>query len=86
MPLPYRILLDLDCLDELPKSGKRRDDVLAFCRDLKEAHVDGGDLQVIDPETHRMFEVSTSSDYIITWWVDHPVKRVLIVDIRRYSL
>lgn len=82
----YRVLLDLECLDELPKSGKRRDDVLAFCRDLKHYHFEGGDFNISDPETGRTFEVSVTGSFIVTWWADHPVKRVLVVDIRRYSL
>jgi len=30
----YRVFIDVDCLYALPKSGKRRDDVICFCCDL----------------------------------------------------
>ena len=42
----------------------------------------GGDFQVVDPDTRREFEVSVIDGFIVTWWLDHPVKRVVVVDIR----
>ena len=83
MPSEYRVLLDVACLSQLPKSGRRRDTVLRFCEDLKHTFHLCGDFQVRDPETQREFEVSLCEQFVVTWWVDAPVKRVVIVDIRK---
>jgi hypothetical protein len=79
----YRVLIDIDCLDALPKSGKRRDDVISFCSDLANALYDASDFQLTEPETLRVVEVSVRHGFIITWWVDAPVKRVVVIDIRK---
>jgi hypothetical protein len=83
MAADYRVLIDLACLDQLPQSGRRRDDVIAYCKDLISLHHLGGDFQVVDPDSRREFEVSVIDGFIVTWWVDHPVKRVVVVDVRR---
>ncbi len=83
MPSDYRVLVDLACLSQLPKTGQRRDEIIGFCQDLSHTFHLQGDFQVCDPETLRAFEVSLIAGYVITWWVDAPVKRVVIVDIRR---
>ncbi len=83
--MPYRVLIDIACLDILPKSGKRRDDVLAFCADLATALYDASDFQITEPDTQRTLEVSEIAGYVVTWWLDVPVKRVIVVDIHRYK-
>lgn len=83
MKTNFRVLVDLECLDQLPQSGRRRHAVVAYCKTLAGSHHLGGDFQISDPETGRSFEVTVVEGFIITWWVDQPVKRVVIVDIRR---
>ena len=83
MKTDFRVLVDLECLEQLPQSGRRRHAVIAHCKGLSADHHLGGDFQISDPETGRAFEISVIEGFIITWWVDHPVKRVVIVDIRR---
>ena len=83
--MSYRVLLDIGCLDALPKSGKRRDEVLDFCSDLAESLYDASDFQIIEPETQRIVEVSEVAGYAILWWVDAPVKRVIVIEIYRYK-
>ena len=83
MPTEYRVLLDLGCLAQIPKTGRRRDEIIRFCADLKHVFHLRGDFKVRDPETYREYEVSEFEGYVITWWVDAPVKRVVIIDIRR---
>ena len=78
----YRVLIDVDCLDAIPKSGKRRDEVLSFCSDLANLLYDASDFQIKEPETLRVVEVSLRHGFIITWWIDAPVRRVIIIDIR----
>jgi hypothetical protein len=83
MAADFQVLIDLACLDQLPQSGRRRDNVLDYCKGLTGLHHLGGDFQVVDPDTRRGFEVSVIDGFIVTWWVDHPVKRVVVVDIRQ---
>jgi len=83
--MSYRVLIDLACLDALPKSGKRRNEVLSFCSKLAENLYDASDFQITEPSTQRTLEVSEISGFAVTWWVDAPVKRVIIIDIHPYQ-
>jgi len=82
--MSYRVLIDIACLDVLPKSGKRRDEVLGFCSDLAEVLYEASNFQITEPETQRTVEVSEIAGYVVTWWLDVPVKRVIVIDIHRY--
>lgn len=78
----YRVLLDIEAIEALPKSGRRRQSVLSFVKGLSQiAHL-GGDFEVSDPETRRPFQVTTVAGFAITWWTDDPVSKVKVVDIR----
>ncbi len=78
----YRVLLDVEALEILPKSGRRRQAVVFFVKGLSQfAHL-GGDFEVSDPETHRIFQVTAVAGYAITWWTDDAVSEVKVVDIR----
>lgn len=81
----YRVLVDIACLNALPRSGKRRDEVLSFCEDLGNVLYDATDFQIKELETSRIVEVSVRHGFTITWWVDAPVKRVVVIDIRPYN-
>ncbi len=82
MGLDYRVLLDIEALECLPKSGIRRQSVLSFVKGLSQfAHL-GGDFEVSDPETRRNFQVTTIAGFALTWWIDTPVSEVKVVDIR----
>ena len=78
----YRVLMDLDALASLPRSGKRRAKVLEMLAGLSENADLGGDFEIHDPETSRPFQVSCVAGFAITWWIDHPVLEVKIIDIR----
>ena len=82
MAQDYRVLIDIEALEGLPKSGIRRQSVLSFVKGLSQfAHL-GGDFEVSDPETRRHFQVTTVAGFALTWWIDAPVSEVKIVDIR----
>ncbi|MBK1832400.1 hypothetical protein JIN77_16825 [Verrucomicrobiaceae bacterium R5-34] len=81
--MSYRVLIDIDCLTVLPKSGKRRDEVISFCSRLADNLYDDSDFQITEPESRRVVEVSVRFGFAITWWVDVPVKRVVVIDIRQ---
>ncbi len=76
-------MIDLACLEQLPKTGRRRENIIRFCTDLKHNYHLGGDFQIRDPETFREYEVSECEGYVIVWWNDVPVNRIVIVTIRR---
>ncbi len=81
MPRDYRVFVNLECLDVLKKTGKRREAVIGFFRVLGSiAHL-GGDFQMIDPESSRRFEVTHVAGFAITWWVDAAVYEVKVVDV-----
>ncbi len=85
MEKDYRVLIDFEALEFLPRSGKRRVIVLSFLRELGGfAHL-GGDFQMKDPESQRIYEVSVVGGFAITWWIDGPVNSVNVVDIRTAS-
>lgn len=76
------VLVDVDALDVLPSSGKKRAAVIGFIRGLVDNGYLKGDFQVRDPETDRSFEVSSVAGYAVTWWLDAAVGEVKVVDIR----
>lgn len=78
----YRVLIDLDALASLPLTGKRRSAVLGMLAGLTDNADLGGDFNIIDPETSRPFQVTCVAGFAITWWIDHPVLEVKIIDIR----
>ena len=80
----YRVLVDVECLSALPKSGRRRDEIISFCSDLGNLLYDASDFQIKEPDSLRVVEVSVRQGFVITWWVDAPVKSVVIVDIREH--
>ncbi len=78
----YRVLLDIEVIGVIPKSGRRRKSVLSFIKGLSQfAHVGGG-FEVSDPETQRIFQVTAVAGFAITWWADEAVNEVKVVDIR----
>ena len=83
--MEFRVLIDIACLDILPKSGKRREEVLDFCSRLVDVPYEASDFQVVEPSSLRSVEVSEVAGYAVTWWVDAPVKRIIVIDIHRYK-
>ena len=80
MARDYRVVIDLEALDSLSRSGKRREAVIDFIRGLGEFADLGGDFQLFDPETHRPFEASIVAGFAMTWWIDAPVNNVEAID------
>jgi hypothetical protein len=77
-----RVLVNLDALEKLPASGRRRKEVVDFLKSLHSTEDSVGDFHVTDPESHRPFQVSLVAGYAITWWTDYPVNEIKVVDIR----
>lgn len=77
-----RVLVNLDAMEKLPASGRRRKEVVDFLKALQSTGNSPGDFHVIDPESHRLFQVSLVAGYAITWWTDDPANEIKVLDIR----
>ena len=84
-PRDYRVSIDFEALDFLPRSGKRRESVLLFIGDLATSAHLGGDFRIKDPESQRYYEVSIVAGFSLTWWIDSPVNTVIVVEIQTAS-
>lgn len=78
----YECFLHVDLLDRVPKTGEVRSQIFKFIAGLRNQPQTPGDFTERDA-SQRDREVKIIGDYAITYWVDHPVKTVLVVDIRR---
>ena len=78
----YVVVLNIEALDSLPRSGKRRDIVISFIRDLSyTAHI-GGDIHFEHQLSQRPYEVNIVAGFAITWWLDAPANEIRVVDVR----
>ena len=77
----YRVFIHLDLLDLMPKNGVQRRRIMDFIRTLRDHPHAPGDFTDKDASL-RIREVKLVGDYAITYWVDSPVKTVMIADVR----
>jgi mRNA-degrading endonuclease RelE of RelBE toxin-antitoxin system len=77
----YEVFLHLSVLDSVPKSGTQRRRIMNFVRSLRERPDTPGDFSDKDPSL-RVRQVKIVGDYAVTYWVDAPVKAVMVVDVR----
>jgi len=85
MARDYRVFINQECLGILPLSGRRRQTVIHFFRQLSSmAHL-GGDFYRTDSESFRQYEVRHIAGYAVTWWIDGPVFEVKGADVRPLS-
>ena len=73
--------MHLTLLDSVPKSGSQRRRILNFVRSLRERPDTPGDFTDKDASL-RVRQVKIIDDYAITYWIDGPVKAVMVVDVR----
>jgi hypothetical protein len=85
MPRDYRVFVNFECLEALPRFGKRREAVIHFFKVLGSVAHLGGDFQIKDPVSSRRFEVTYVSGFAVTWWIDGPVNEVKIGDVCRIA-
>ena len=72
--------MHVDLLDSMPKTGIQRRQIMDFIRSLREHPHTPGDFTDKDASL-RIREVKLIGDYAITFWVDTPVKAVMIADL-----
>ena len=77
----YQVFMHVDLLEAMPKSVIHRRRIMDFIRSLRDHPHTIGDFTDKDA-SQRIREVKLIGDYAITYWVDSPVKAVMIADLR----
>lgn len=77
----YAVYLHVDLLDAVPNSGAQRKRIMDFIRTLREQPRTEGDYTDKDT-SQRVRQIKIIGDYAITYWLDDPVKIVMVVDVR----
>ena len=77
----YEVYLHLGLLDAVPKSGAQRRRIMDFISRLRERPRTEGDYSDKDA-SFRIRQIKIVGDYAITYWLDDPVRIVMIVDVR----
>lgn len=78
----YDVFMHLDLLALMPKTGAQRRKIMDFIHSLRQSPFTPGDYTERDAAQLDR-EVKVMGDYAVTYWVDAPVRAVMIVDIRR---
>jgi mRNA-degrading endonuclease RelE of RelBE toxin-antitoxin system len=68
-------------LEAMPKSGIQRQRIMEFIHRLRERPRTEGDFTDKDASL-RIRQIKIVGDYAVTYWLDDPVKIVMVVDIR----
>lgn len=79
---PFAVYIHLELLEVVPSRGEQRRLVMQFIRSLEMAPDTVGDFTDRD-STLRVRQVKIIGQFAITYWVDAPVRAVMVVDIRR---
>lgn len=77
----YEVYLHIGLLDAVPKSGQQRRMIMDFISGLRDRPRTEGDYTDKDASL-RIRQIKIIGDYAITYWLDDPVKSVMIVDVR----
>ena len=76
----YELYLHIGVLDSVPKAGTQRRRILDFIRHLREHPDTCGDFTDKDASL-RERQIKVVGDYAITFWLDAPVKIIMVVDV-----
>jgi mRNA-degrading endonuclease RelE of RelBE toxin-antitoxin system len=77
----YAVYLHFDLLEAVPRQGEQRRRIMGFVRSLAENPYTCGDFTDRD-DTQRIRQIKIVGDYAVTYWVDDPVKTVMVVGLR----
>jgi hypothetical protein len=78
---PYEVYMHFSLLDSVPKSGIQRRKIIDFIFSLREHPEIPADFVDKDASL-RERQIKIVGDYAITYWVDAPVRAVMVVDVR----
>ncbi len=79
--MPYDVFTHLDLLDAVPGGGARRRRMIDLLSRLREQPHTTGDYTDKD-DSLRERQVKVVDDCAVTYWVDHAVRAVMVVDIQ----
>jgi mRNA-degrading endonuclease RelE of RelBE toxin-antitoxin system len=77
----YDVYLHFDLLDSVPTRGEHRRMIMSFVRSLADQPHTPGDFTDTD-QNQRTRQIKIIGDYALTYWVDEPVKTVMVVGVR----
>ena len=77
----YEVYLHIGLLEAAPKSGAKRQRIMDFIYGLRDRPRTEGDFTDKDA-CLRIRQIKIVGDYAITFWLDDPVKSVMVVDVR----
>jgi len=77
----YAVYLHVELLDVVPKRGIQRRRIMDFIRTLREHPRTEGDYTDKDI-SGRLRQIKIVGDYAVTYWLDDPVRIVMVVDVR----
>jgi mRNA-degrading endonuclease RelE of RelBE toxin-antitoxin system len=78
---PYSVYIHLELLDIVPRRGDQRTKIINFIRSLADSPYTPGDFADQDTNS-RTRQVKIIGKYAVTYWVDDPVKAVMVVGIQ----
>ncbi len=78
----YDVFIHVDLLARVPKTGVQRTRIMQFLETLRNDPRTPGDFTEQDA-TLRQREIKIVGDYAVTYWVDDPVRAIMVVDIQR---
>jgi len=78
---PYEVYVHSALLESVPKSGSQRARIMDFIRSLREHPDTRGDFTDKDASL-RERQIKIVGDCAVTFWLDAPVRIVMVVDIR----
>ncbi len=79
---PYQVYLHSEVFFSLPKTGKQRRLILEFLSYLRDHPGTNGDFTEKDP-TLRVYQVKFVGAYAVSYWLDAPVRIVMVTGVRR---
>ena len=77
----FDVFMHVDLLHQVPKTGVNRKRIMQFIDSLRATPYVLVDFTDRD-SSRRDRQVKIIGDYAVTYWVDVPVKAVMIVDVR----
>ena len=80
MDMRYAVYLHLELLEVIPKNIVQGRRILKFIRSLADDPFRDGDFTE-KAASLRSLQIKIVGDYAVTYWVDHPVKSVMVVNI-----
>ena len=78
---PHEVFVHLGVLEEMPGTGVQRRRILDFIYGLRDAPETRGDFTDKDASL-RERQIKIIGDYAVTFWLDAPVRTVMVVDVR----